>query len=91
MTINLNDRVKVKLTDWGKDVYRSAYFNLNKVLCRQIFTAKQAEPKVDNEGYTAFQLWDFINLFGNYMGMCEPNVIEPLDLVVITRGKNDKH
>ena len=38
-------------------------------------------PKEDENGYTEFQLWCFMELYGEHMGMTLPNVIEPLEIV----------
>ena len=38
-------------------------------------------------GYTEFQLWNFIELYGQHIGMCKPNVIEPLDIVYCGNDK----
>ena len=38
-------------------------------------------PKEDENGYTEFQLWCFVELYGEHMGMTLPNVIEPLEIV----------
>ena len=39
-------------------------------------------PDVDNEGYTEFQLWDFMSLYGEYMYCGAENVIDPIEIVV---------
>jgi hypothetical protein len=77
--INLNETVKVKLTDLGKDIYYHQFDDLNECYGRQI--VKPRFPKCDDEGYTKFQLWEFMELYGEHMGMCKPNVIEPLEIV----------
>ena len=77
--ININESVKVKLTDYGKDVYYHQYDELNRRVGREI--CKPSFPKVDEEGYTSFQLWYFIELYGNYIGMGKKNVIQPLEIV----------
>ena len=77
--INLNETVKVKLTDLGKDIFYHRFDDLNKYYGRQI--AKPRFPECDDEGYTKFQLWEFMELYGEHMGMCEPNVIEPLEII----------
>lgn len=77
--INLNDNVKVKLTDLGKDIYYHRYDELNR-WCGRIINQPKF-PEEDEEGYTQFKLWDFINLYGNHIGMTKPNVIEPLNIV----------
>lgn len=86
-TVNLNDMVKVKLTDLGKDIYYHQYDNLNQQAGREI--CKPKFPDVDEEGYTSFQLWDFIRLYGGYIGMARPNVIEPLDIICPIQGHGD--
>ena len=39
-------------------------------------------PKVDENGYTEIQLWEFMYIYGKHMGMAMPNVIEPLEIIV---------
>lgn len=83
MKINLNDFVKVKLTDLWKDIYYHRCDKLNEHIKKQGGSPITPHmPKVDSEGKTKFQLWDFIQLYGNHIGMAKPNVIEPLDLEV---------
>lgn len=77
--ININEYVKVKLTDYGKDIFYHQYDNLNKTYGKEII--KPSYPKVDSDGYTSFQLWCFINLYGRYIDMGLQNVIEPLEIV----------
>ena len=77
--INLNEPIKVKLTDWGKEIYYHQYDRTNQIAGRKI--CKPKFPKEDENGYTEFQLWCFIELYGEHIGMTMPNVIEPLDIV----------
>ena len=77
--INLNEPIKVKLTDWGKEIYYHQYDNANQIAGREI--CKPKFPKEDENGYTEFQLWCFVELYGEHMGMTLPNVIEPLEIV----------
>lgn len=77
--INLNDVVKVKLTDFGKKIYYHRFDDLNNIYGRIV--CKPSFPKTDEDGYSSFQLWDFMELYGEHMGMCKPNVIEPLDII----------
>lgn len=80
--INLNDVVKFKLTDHGKDIYFHQYDELNELLrTKGLKPLGNRYPKVDEEGYTEMQLWQFIELFGNHIGITKPNVIEPLELL----------
>ena len=83
--INLNEMVKVKLTPLGAEIYYKQFDELNKECGREI--CKPQMPKIDKDGYTEFQLWHFIELYGEHIGMCKPNVIEPLDIVYCGSGK----
>lgn len=65
--INLNDFIKVKLNDRGKDVYRHSLFG--------------QDPKVDENGYTEFQLWVFMNIYGAYIGMTDPPILETMNVL----------
>ena len=77
--INLNETIKVKLTPYGAEIYYKQFDEVNKQCGREI--CKPHMPRIDKDGYTEFQLWNFIELYGEHIGMCKPNVIEPLDIV----------
>lgn len=77
--INLNEPIKVKLTDYGKAIYYHQYDRTNQIAGREI--CKPKFPKEGENGYAEFQLWHFMELYGEHMGMTLPNVIEPLDIV----------
>ena len=83
--INLNETIKVKLTPYGAEIYYKQFDELNKQYGREI--CKPQMPRIDKDGYTEFQLWHFIELYGQHIGMCKPNVIEPLEIVYC---RNDK-
>ena len=77
--INLNELIKVKLTDWGREIYYHQYDRTNQIVGRKV--CKPMFPKEDENGYTEFQLWCFIELYGEHMGMSLPNVIEALEII----------
>ena len=77
--INLNEKIKVKLTDWGKEIYYHQYDRTNQIAGRTI--CKPKFPKEDENGYTEFQLWGFIELYGEHIGVTLPNVIKPNEIV----------
>lgn len=83
--INLNETIKVKLTPYGAEIYYKQFDELNKQYDREI--CKPQMPQIDKDGYTEFQLWNFIELYGQHIGMCKPNVIEPLDIVYCGSSK----
>ena len=90
--INLNDTIKVKLTDHGKEIYYHRHDRLIEHIRYHGIepTIKPSFPKEDDEGKTKFQLWDFIELYGEHIGMGKPNVIEPLDIEVEAQDDTDK-
>lgn len=75
--INLNERVKVKLTELGEVIYYRKYHHF---------------PKKDESGYTEFPLWSFMNLYGNHIGIgpTSYNVIDPIEIVFENEGSNKK-
>ena len=66
-TINLNENVKVKLTDFGISLYKLRYDN---------------DPKKYEQGYTSFQLWTLMNIYGLYIGMAKDS---PFDLDILLK------
>ena len=77
--INLNETVKVKLTQFGKDIYTHQY---NEIINKHpLLKISRPEIKVDEKGYTEFTLWEFMNLYGPYMTIGTPEVIKPLEII----------
>lgn len=84
--INLNDNIKVKLTEYGKNIYRSQFDDLNRTLKRKgVPLCSRPEPDIDAEGYTKMQMWCFMELFGPHIGLGKQNFIEPLEVVCETQ------
>lgn len=79
MKINLNEYIKVKLTDLGKDIYYHRYDNLNNYYGREVL--KPSFPEEDENGYTKFHLWEFIELYGEHIGMAKRQVIYPFEII----------
>ena len=86
--INLNETIKVKLTPYGAEIYYKQFDEVNKQCGREI--CKPQMPRIDKDGYTELQLWHFIELYGQHIGMCKPNVIEPLDIVYCKHNREDE-
>lgn len=85
--INLNERIKVRLTDLGKDIYYHQFDDLNERAGRCVL--KPEYPKTDEDGYTEFQLWVFIELYGKHIGMAKPNVIYLNEIVYVGEPNTD--
>jgi len=81
MLFNLNENVRVKLTDTGKEIMRKKHTDLvtkfGSVISdkSKIFTL----PPEDENGYSQWKMWQLFSNFGEhiYMG-CEP----PFDLTI---------
>lgn len=62
---NLNQIIKVRLKKEGIEVLKNQheeFYQKYKQLKPLPFTLN-----IDNEGYTSFQMWDFMQKFGEYM------------------------
>ena len=79
--INLNDRIRVRLTPLGVKIFYSQFDELNLSLGREVLEPHM--PAINKDGYTEMQLWHFIQLYGPYIGVGRENVIEPLDIIFI--------
>ena len=81
--LNLNDNVKVKLTPLGADIYYHQFDELNKTLiAKGVKPVTPHMPKIDESGYTLFQLWNFIHLYGAYLDIASPNVIVDMNIYI---------
>ena len=76
--INLNDKVRFKLTDLGREIYYHQYDDLIAIGVQ----IRPEYPEEDADGYASMQLWGFVELYGPHIGMAKQNVIEPLNLIV---------
>lgn len=77
--INLNDKIKVKLTPLGAEIYYHQYDDINKRQGEN--TIEPSMPKIDEKGYTEFQLHHFISLYGQHIRIGKPNIIDPIDII----------
>jgi hypothetical protein len=68
---NINNFVKVKLTQKGIDILKRNHDDLNK-RCNGVLD--EFELKLDEDGYYKDQLWSIMQSFGEhmYLGVCEP-------------------
>jgi hypothetical protein len=75
---NINDYVRVKLTDYGRYIHmRQFYENYSGVhTLGEKQSIKYSPPKEDREGYSRWQLWNLMSTFGEYMGLGFENLFE---------------
>ena len=63
--ININDYVKVKLTDSGKDIFYHQYDRVNEQYGKELL--KPYYPEEDSDGFVEIQLWQLMQIYGPYM------------------------
>lgn len=65
---NINDCVKVKLTEKGKYIYYHQFDDMNvDILKRGGKPLNPIELKYDDEGYVEFQMWHLMEIFGKHL------------------------
>ena len=81
--LNLNDRVKVKLTPLGAEIYYNRYdFLKSSIRAIGGVCTEPKMPKIDEDGYTEMTMWQFIELYGKDIGKINREVINPLDIII---------
>jgi hypothetical protein len=65
VNFNVNQYVKVKLTDYGNSVMDDWY-------CGRLYEA----PPVDESGYIKVQMWQLMKIFGEHTGLGKPPVFD---------------
>ena len=76
-TFNINDMIKVKLTQKGKLVYSEYQIEIQKRFNRdKIKIDVPLNVEVDDEGFSSFKLWSFMEIFGSHMYCGCESVIE---------------
>lgn len=73
---NINDFIKVKLTEYGKKIYEHRYDEMIRKYPHLRSILSNPELKVDKDGYSEFQLHEFMDCFGSYMYNGAPQIIE---------------
>lgn len=81
MVINMNDRIKVRLNDRGRDIWYHQYDEIAKEYPK--CGIRPSYPKTDENGYTDMQLWVFMELYGPYTHMCMDSYLDSLNIVVV--------
>lgn len=71
MTFNINDKVKVQLTELGRKILDDQH----RALEARFPAVKQFgrhDPKDDSDGWSEWQLWELMNKFGGHFGNGRP-------------------
>ena len=89
--LNLNCIIKVKLTERGKFIYFHRYDDLNDYLLKIGKTPIPPRcPEIDENGFTKFQLWYFMEIYGEHMTLGSPEeVIQPLSIFIEEEDLDD--
>lgn len=83
MLFNINDYVKVKLTDYGKMLLEKQHFELYESL--GVSPIPYTPPKKDENGYVKFQLWVLMSNFGSALMMSGDTPFETE--IIICKGE----
>jgi hypothetical protein len=65
LVFNINNYVKVKLTDKGKEIFYHQHDEINDLAGKELIEPHY--PEVDVDGYTEFQLWELMRLYGEHL------------------------
>ena len=87
--VNLNQVVKVKLTEYGVSVLKEQHDELNAwIKLRGGKSLGEFELRLDEDGYYSTQIWMLMSKFGHAMRMGNEN---PFNLEVIIKGGEPLH
>lgn len=84
--INLNDTVKVKLTEYGKNIYRNHCNNISRFMCAN---GSPLEPPVDDDGYSGFQIHRLMDIFGVHVLLNRKQIFEKNAICLNTNDLED--
>lgn len=80
---NVNKRIKVKLTEYGNSILEREIADTISILKTLNFSDEYFLYPEDDEGYTEFQLWNFMRMFGTHFEAGSPLMIESNEIVII--------
>lgn len=78
--VNMNDRVKVKLTEHGLCILKRQHDELNKKIESAGGVVRGWELKLDRDGYYEDSLWGIMQTFGEHIGM---GMKQPFEVEII--------
>ncbi len=67
MKFNINDTVRVRLTDHGRAVHKADHYTFWAKFGGQLRAPKYIPPVEDAEGWSKWQLWVLMNAFGSHL------------------------
>lgn len=85
MSINLNDQVKVTLTEYGKEIIKNYYNVLLKHMPQEDID-RSINKAIENG---KFSLWDLMNIFGQYTYIGNPRIPFENNVIEIVKPEKD--
>ncbi len=84
---NINDRIRVKLTEHGRSVLDKDVENtLSTSTIKTLISDKTYYPyHIDKDGYIEFTLWDFMRIFGPHFWNGCPQIIENNEIIFLSK------
>lgn len=86
MKINLNEKVKVKLTDLGIKILKQDHDKTNELLKQHGGKGNPFILRLDEEGYYETQLWHLMSVFGQHLGS---GLDSPFDMDLVLNETTD--
>jgi len=80
---NINDKIKVKLTEYGKDILQKYVADAMRKLKHLDVPDDYFPYSEDEDGYTEFQMWTFMRIFGSHFFVGCPSIIEHNKIIFI--------
>lgn len=82
-TYNINDKIKVKLTEHGKAILRNEVADTMRKLKNLNLPDDYFPYPEDEDGYTEFQLWNFMRIFGSHFCNGCPAILDTNKIIFI--------
>ena len=79
-SFNINETVKVRLTEYGKKLHKQQWVDFWNSVGR-LNENPYTPPEEDENGYVQFQMWDLMEKFGNHCGLCRELAFETVILI----------
>jgi len=85
MKFNINHKVKIKLTDYGRRVLKrdhEEFWGQLNIMNPKVKIPEYTPIKEDKDGWSEWQLWHLMEQLGKYAGMGNKNVFETNILIM---------
>jgi hypothetical protein len=88
---NINDTVRVRLTDYGRAALREDWESTTDIYyaspASRAFRGEYQPPKEDEQGWSEWQLWRLMQVFGDHVNLGFPLCFETeIEIVNAPKG-----